>query len=335
MAQAIQLSTDCALYLCKIYPSLFKAGSVIVPFILAGWEGYQFGYVYLLEDSFPCATLLSRVLNQSVPSDQTEICRWGVSLGNHCKRMKDMLSTLSVVHSNISAQSELKLQNSGFLYKIVRSKGFFARSFLAHVMSVFYRLDFIPNSDKNSICFPAGVIGLPSVYHQKPLLKYVVRQLKMFPNCDIKMDEDEDSPKDYDAGHPIVLYRQLEAIWQLAEKIENETDDVIKSFLDELTRLLDVFVTVGVVHMDIRLSNIFFKVQEDNTVHIVVIDWDDALMLNDVIPGYLHSSDRSIPIPHNCVYATGEVHQYFVRLLRESLSSHQHVNKKARVEGKV
>ena len=327
------MSTDCALYLCKMYPSLFKAGSVIVPFILAGWEGYQFGCVYLLEESFPCATLLSRVLNQSVPSDQTEICRWGVALGNHCKRMKIKLSTLSVVHSTISAQSQLKLQDSGFLYKIIRSKGFFARSALAHVMSVFYRLDSIPNSDKNSICFPAGVIGLPSVYHQPLLLNYVVRQLKMFPRCDIEMDED--SPKDYDAGHPIVLYRQLEAIWQLAEKIENETDGVINSFLDELTRLLDVFVTVGVVHMDIRLSNIFFKVQEDNTVHIVVIDWDDALMLNDVIPGYLHSSDRSILIPHNFVYATREVHQYFVSQLRRSLISHQHANKKARVEGKV
>lgn len=247
--------------------------------------------------------------------------------------MKIKLSTLSVVHSTISAQSQLKLQDSGFLYKIIRSKGFFARSALAHVMSVFYRLDSIPNSDKNSICFPAGVIGLPSVYHQPLLLNYVVRQLKMFPRCDIEMDED--SPKDYDAGHPIVLYRQLEAIWQLAEKIENETDGVINSFLDELTRLLDVFVTVGVVHMDIRLSNIFFKVQEDNTVHIVVIDWDDALMLNDVIPGYLHSSDRSIPIPHNFVYATREVHQYFVSQLRRSLISHQHANKKARVEGKV
>jgi hypothetical protein len=200
-------------------------------------------------------------------------------------------------------------------------------------MSVFYRLDSIPNSDKNSICFPAGVIGLPSVVHQHLLLKYVVRQLNQFPKCFIKMDQG--SPMDYDAGHPIVLYRQLEAIWQLAEKIENETDDVVESFLDELTCLLDVFVTVGVVHIDIRLSNIFFKVQEDNTVHIVVIEWDDALMLNDVIPAYLHSFDRSKPIPHSYVYATGEVHQYFVGLLRESLSSHQHVNKKARVEGKV
>jgi hypothetical protein len=108
MAQAIQLSTDCALHLCKTYPMLFQAGSVIVPFILAGWEGYQFGCVYLFEDSFPCATLLSRVLNQSVPSDQTEICRWGVALGNHCKRMKCMISTFSVVYSNISAAETAK-----------------------------------------------------------------------------------------------------------------------------------------------------------------------------------------------------------------------------------
>ena len=144
---------------------------------------------------------------------------------------------------------------------------------------------------------------------------------------------DENNPTDYLAGHPIILYRKLDATWLLAEELESQTNDVKTSFLIELTRLLGVFFAAGVVHMDIRLSNIFFKVQDCSTVSIVVIDWDDALMRDAIIPEYLHSSDRSIPIPRKYEDATAEVNEYFVEKLQENIfSDDQHLKKKPRVE---
>jgi hypothetical protein len=35
--------------------------------------------------------------------------------------------------------------------------------------------------------------------------------------------------------------------------------------------------------MEIRLSNVFFKVQGDNAVHIVVIAWDDSALMLDAM----------------------------------------------------
>jgi hypothetical protein len=96
-AQAVSLSSELAIQLhCKHNLSIEQS---VVPFVLTAWDQVQFGFVYLVEDSYPCSSIISRVLSLSSRDELLEVCRWIHALSGHCKRMIEIINTHSTVSS--------------------------------------------------------------------------------------------------------------------------------------------------------------------------------------------------------------------------------------------
>ena len=319
-AQAIQMAADLAMWLCRMYPKVIVPSTVIVPFILCSWEHFQIGCVYLMDDAYPCAVLLTGALSVAVPSERQQIARWGVALAEHCKRMGARIKAMyhpgsetidnsdsrylkkrkTNTSSSSSASSSGTSVETNWEYSISASCKLFykpiacadlPRATLARIMSVFYRLQRRGSAEcKAAVCFPEGVIGLPASGEafQQNLFDFIMRKwTKYYDIKRISVSLDEFGyPAGYSVGHPIIVYRFLDRSWTSAVALlEAEySKEQREAFVSALTVVLGLFISVGVVHMDVRLPNIFFKFDTKGIVRIKVIDWDDALLLGDNIP---------------------------------------------------
>ncbi len=92
-------------------------------------------------------------------------------------------------------------------------------------------------------------------------------------------------------GTPMLAYRKLGAEWRRCDNLKNESRYVIELFLLKLSVLCDKITSAGVVHLDLRLLNIFYclalKDPDIEDVHIKIIDWDDSVRVNELIPADL------------------------------------------------
>ena len=95
-----------------------------------------------------------------------------------------------------------------------------------------------------------------------------------------------------------------------------------EQFLSQLEVVLAQFIDAGVVHMDIRLPNLFYHVQDKSTLLIKVIDWDDALLLGARIPGDMKRAFQGAPqFPSNSSIADGACHDHMVSVMQQELSN--------------
>ena len=86
VAKGVALADEFAMdQVCKGFTNLD------VVFILAFGDSIQFGAVYILEDNFPCATMLTRPLSLLLPRDRDTISRWAVALGIYCSQCANRL----------------------------------------------------------------------------------------------------------------------------------------------------------------------------------------------------------------------------------------------------
>ena len=307
LAQAVQMASDVALN--QFIGGGIPRNEVVVPFILSSWEHFQFGCVYLVEDSFPCAVLLSSILSAAVPSERAVIAKWGVALVAHARSVarclkppgerhtkRQRLNSLSSSSSSPPPVSSAVVQvaaSTELLYKIIqRTDAYQPRGALSYLMNVFYRLRAGSNECQEAVCFPEGVLGLPCIVKQPDLFSFVVARVEEFGQCKMRVDDDG-SLYGYCAGHPIVLYQKLPEQWRQCTVLNEETEKIRSAVIKELTSVLASFEMAGVVHLDIRLPNVFYHVNQlASKVSVKVIDWDDALMIGDPIPWRLQGVDR-------------------------------------------
>lgn len=88
--QVGQIASDCAAHMANnIY---IPSEDVVVPFVTTSWDDVQFGAVYLLENNYPCAVLLSRRLSLNCYPEILEICFWIKALSMHCVDMASLIS---------------------------------------------------------------------------------------------------------------------------------------------------------------------------------------------------------------------------------------------------
>jgi hypothetical protein len=96
-------------------------------------------------------------------------------------------------------------------------------------------------------------------------------------------------------GYPIVVYPRLEAPWRVAgntclDPVDCSPFSTVNvprqyraSFYDKVCRLVDLMAEAGVCHLDVRLNNLFYRV-EHGEVHVKVIDFDFAWRMNYQLP---------------------------------------------------
>lgn len=131
-------------------------------------------------------------------------------------------------------------------------------------------------------------------------------------------------------GYPIVVYPRLDAVWTRGDALLHEpSDGVLGMFIDAVTKACGLFVAAGIIHMDLRLYNIFYRVEPGvdgsaAAVHIRVIDWDDSVRLNEYVPEeFLQNFRLNTRFPRQPL-ATHEYHDFFIRSLTDELSSRVH-----------
>eukprot|EP01033_Poteriospumella_lacustris_P012258 gene12258-8768_t len=97
-------------------------------------------------------------------------------------------------------------------------------------------------------------------------------------------------------GYPIVVYPRLEGSWQIAGVTYLDTctlsqtstvsvpSEYRSAFWDEVCRVVSLMAEAGVCHLDMRLSNLFYRV-ERGEVRVKVIDFDFAWRMGHRLPG--------------------------------------------------
>ena len=334
-AQAIQMAADLAMWLCHVYPNAITHSTVIVPFILCSWEHFQIGCVYLMPPCYPCAVLLTGALSVAVPSERRQIARWGIALAEHCtmlvERIKAKYTTATASKSDvgsrdlkrkrtdISSQSFSNISASNDLFYKPIACSNHPRAALVRIMSVFYQLQHYGSAEcRDAVCFPEGVVGLPAngEDYQSNLFDFIMRKWVMYLNKkQLVLDvDDQGIPCGYSLGHPFIVYQYLDRSWISASALRGDhyNEGQREAFVSALTAVLGLFISAGVVHMDLRLPNIFFKFDDADTVHIKVIDWDDALLFGDKIPLVLqHDLDVKV--------ASADCHAGMLKDLRNML----------------
>ncbi len=86
---------------------------------------------------------------------------------------------------------------------------------------------------------------------------------------------------------------------------------VFDSYRQEYRKSIETIHSAGVIHGDLYLSNVMYKVQEDNSVSIKIIDWDAAHCLSEGefspevkkrLEEYLGSSNVEFGSAHDLLY---------------------------------
>jgi hypothetical protein len=320
-AQAVQSAADCAIHLIKCpYMRSTKVNNVVIPFITTSWEDIQFGAVYLIAGNYPCATLLSNRLSLSSHEHQIQICAWVTALGNHCIRVIDELLVESV-ESHDPRDVKVKLFSNNRVFKPLFVRGGLlpsVRFHLSDLLSRFYVL-FSCSALRDVVVFPVGVVGYPSET-QKTFREVMAEAFQTF--CDLKGTGDVD-PEEYlkSVGFPYLVYKRLTAPWCRGDLMTKEYFHVKTAFVQKLEAALKHCESAGIIHLDVRLYNLFYRKREDQ-VDIKIIDWDDSFRVGYEIPEeILAGRRRDARFPRGAQFkiACAEYHSFFLAKIKDEL----------------
>ena len=105
------------------------------------------------------------------------------------------------------------------------------------------------------------------------------------------------SQKPLPDGYPIIVYPFLDPnVWKEAGRLYegkpwevNIPQELRKDFYNEVKEVVNLMKSAGVCHLDIRLSNMFYRVTSDRKIEIKLIDFDFAHPINSVLNPVFYS----------------------------------------------
>ena len=235
-----------------------------------------------------------------------------------------MLTKLLPQEFNLSKRAktviEVSFNVSNFILKpfdcvnsvMSKPSSYESRMKLAVLFSIFEKLWNYKDESNNYSCrdvvvFPAGVIGFPCKGYQPDLYKLVSDQIHLFYT--IYKKSMTYPPLSSLSGFPIVLYSILDPlVWKRA-----------------VVDIIALFEAAGVIHLDLRLYNIFYS-YKNNLMEVKVIDWDDAQFINFNVPATLLSCreiDARFPRENN-EKATAAYHAFFIERITKDIMTTEH-----------
>eukprot|EP00597_Dinobryon_sp_UTEXLB2267_P018624 CAMPEP_0201098808 /NCGR_PEP_ID=MMETSP0812-20130820/7834_1 /ASSEMBLY_ACC=CAM_ASM_000668 /TAXON_ID=98059 /ORGANISM="Dinobryon sp., Strain UTEXLB2267" /LENGTH=358 /DNA_ID=CAMNT_0047354427 /DNA_START=40 /DNA_END=1116 /DNA_ORIENTATION=+ len=308
VAQGVALASEFAMD--QVNKGLGSWDEVMVVFVLTNGDAIQFGAVYVLEENFPCSTILTRPLSLLLPADRDIVSRWVVALGIHCSQCAVKLRQ-SV---NMKPHKRCSL-NSNIFLKPIEADDIKSASFaVVQLLSTFKTL-YEHTPCRDYILFPLGVMGMPD--------EEQVEGRAQVMNCLIaKFKQGNDHyllP-----GFPLIIYPKLDAKWRnCAECI----DELASNFLDQFIELVKIiFETVfgaGIVHLDGRLANFMFcKNGDTKMLQVKLLDWDSCMRvgyrLTLAIREAFEGDER---YPSGETYATEAIHNFFLKKIVDDLTT--------------
>jgi len=259
-AQAVSLSCDLALHLLTFGLSREQ---VIVPFIVTSWEYAQIGFIYLVADSFPCSSMISKVFNFNDHEDLVALTAWIIALGKHCSRMIEIIKGVykpkkRKLESDRSGDDDNRcvLSRTSYICKPLDVESQHSRSALTHLLGIFFLL-WSNESVRQYVVFPAGVIGYPDKNSQEELFNGINSSILSFHD----LKGPSEVHVEFYPGQPIILYDELLASdgWKRGEKMVEEDNEVKRLFLAELKNITVTIQDTGIIHFDLRLFNLFYR----------------------------------------------------------------------------
>lgn len=355
-AQAVALASDFAVdlhYRCDV-----DSQDIVVPFVLASASRVQFGAVYLVEDCFPVPVLLSDELSVTSTKTLTLIMKWILALSRFIEHAVDTYIPSQRAHQeprykNVDPVARLNL--SKYFFKPIREMD--CRNILTWLTGLMDRFQRLWDSEdsRQYVVFPVGCIGVPDIETQKELHKSIRARVKhLF--IKYKEQQGEYDTKYSTPGAAIVLYQEYDMnVWKRGDAIlsdPNADARVRLAFLDQLSQATEAFEKAGVIHTDLRLFNIFYKLERRDshcsshatdqqssavlamadsssfTLEVRVLDWDDSVNIGNPLPEYLISErvGHTGPDPVRYVYpsetgrVTAEYHTFFLGQIRHTFS---------------
>ena len=308
--QAVALAAEFAMD--QVCLGLAKWHEVLVVFVLTFGDSIQFGAVYLLEENFPCATMLSRPLSFLLPTDRDIISCWAVALGSYCGRCVQLFQSIS----NMADNRCVLTVNYFFLKPVVAIDLETASFALVQLLCAFQMLyDYEPC--RKYIEFPIGQMGMPDeeqVQSRKAVIK----------NLDVKFRSGNELY--LVPGFPIVIYRRLDKNWRNCADCLEELSSIADTFLTEIREVFSAVANAGLIHLDGRLANFMFLnsfTSEDDPkpeLRLKLIDWDSCARvgynLSETIKASFQGDHR---YPSGESVATISIHEYFIRKIENQL----------------
>jgi hypothetical protein len=345
MCQAVQMASDCALNMLQY----LEPENIVVPYIICSGFSVQFGVVYLMQNSYPCAVTLSEELSLLNAIQVRVINQWIVALSKFCKKMMQQLVERGRSNAKMIPIDSIRVEiNKDFLFKpIVVSDTKYATSKANYLMHIFYKL--WNSNARQYVQFPVGTMGYP---HRSPkFVNFLKNKFKLIAIMS-KKDDDEyycsvvDQP-----GHPIFVYENLLLNetdgWNESSILEGTQDTILKEkFVMVLEAALKEIEAAGVIHLDLRLPNIFYREikpitsvlcneSSESLVEIRIIDWDDCLLIEDQVDRSLYyamQNDHRYPHGEEFQRAIPQYHQFFLQKIKEMLSINKRVDLKRSLE---
>ena len=304
-AQGVSLSADFAMEMAfRGYP----IAAVAVPFVLTYSDSVQFGAVYLIEENFPCAVMLSPPLSLLTDCTRVFVAKWITALVNHCNVLAKYLDTNP---RSGHRPEKCRIRRDLVFLKPIVAPCIEDASFAAtHLLSVFQLL-YSYQPCREYIVFPLGQMGMPddSQFAMKRLLlsllerKFLNSSIVTIPGC------------------PLIIYPRLGPEWRNCGEHKQHLVPIKEAFLVIVSNIFTAVEGAGVVHLDARLFNFMFK-HENGDLSVKLIDWDSSLRMGRHISPTLLSNlrgDFRYPQEDNTV-ATPSYHRYFFQRIVEELN---------------
>lgn len=326
MCQSVQMASDCALNMFKQH--LLKYDEVVVPYITSAGFSIQFGAVYLMADCIPCAVTLSEALSVTDPNHILRIHRWIKALSYHCSRV----ITMALEASKSLKKKEIQFNDTNIYLKekcvlkpACSTDEKCARSTMNYLLMVFYRL-WNTVEARRYVHFPAGIMGYPS---RGVLRDFISERLAWLGSASGRGSDHYQHCKI--PGYPMLVFDQFEDDWKVAVHLRDDRSnrEVIQKFLEQLKHALDAVKSAKIVHLDLKLSNVFYRVKNLPTeepgvyVEVRIIDWDDCMFEGDQVDMVLYESmegDIRYPQGDQFKIACTEYHDFFYHRIQEELT---------------
>lgn len=242
--QAVVSATNAALRLLAFG---FNSQQIAIPIVMTNGNLYQFGWVTLLEPSFPVVHITTDVLDASGGCE--EIARNLALVKTFClNQAEKLLSEIPIL--GVQPQPALNIMLSEEKYFRKSKQNIFLRT----------------NDELDSLKY------LWSMFH---LLKDIEDAVK--PLCFADLDYWISGQQCYYPG--CLLFPHLDPSYQMGMPVDEEH---FNWYLAKLKALLISVHSAGVVHMDVYASNVMWKLTDDGkSIDVKLIDWDAATRIGD------------------------------------------------------
>lgn len=315
LTQGFEVGGDGAVYLRRF----ISLEDSVVPVILSYGTFFQIFAVYLLPENFPVMIELSGPISYLTLSGRLSLARWAVVLNDFYLQTINLLPPVDLKKNKKMSVVKISLSQTLFYKPILNNfndgdptiqYGSRLRSSVELLMLAYKRLSVIEEADKFFL-FPIGLMSYPADQFSEPFFNDIKSGLyqffrRFFPRKVSLVA----------SGCPVVVFNLLDSTW----KNQKPPPQYSQSYLEGIEKAISMLNSAQIAHLDLRPTNIMWRIIDDTTLEIQVIDFEDSLPFNSFFhpyqaiaydrryPFFEQTSPQKITMDHNTWFSVAINH---------------------------